>query len=64
MNAERTETVAERELANYREQIRAMTSEEVDLLRVEEGIIVRLKAIGAEMMTEVMRRADTERSRC
>lgn len=60
MNAERTETVAERELANYREQIRTMTSDEVDLLSVEEGIIVRLKAIGAEMMIEAMRRADTD----
>lgn len=31
----------------YREQLRAMKSDEVDLLSVEEGIVTRLKAIGA-----------------
>jgi hypothetical protein len=60
MNAERVETAGERELATYREQIRAMTSDDVDLLRVEEGIVMRLKAIGAEMMVEAMKQADTD----
>ncbi len=60
MNAERVETPGERELATYREQIRAMRSDEVDLLRVEEGIVQRLKAIGAEMMVEAMKQADTD----
>jgi len=60
MNAERVETAGERELATYREQIRAMRSDEVDLLRVEEGIVTRLKAIGAEMMVEAMKQADTD----
>jgi Uncharacterised protein family (UPF0236) len=59
MNAERIETPGERELATYREQIRAMRSDEVDLLRVEEGIVLRLKTIGAEMMVEAMKQADT-----
>lgn len=60
MNAERVETAGERELATYREEIRAMRSDEVDLLRVEEGIVMRLKAIGAEMMVEAMKQADTD----
>jgi len=60
MNVERVETVAERELATYREEIRSMRSDEVDLVSVEEGIVTRLKAIGAEMMMEAMKRADTD----
>src|SRR6266545_1451231 len=60
MNAERVETAGERELAQYREELRAMRSDELDLLSVEEGIVMRLKAIGAEMMVEAMKRADTE----
>ena len=60
MNSERVETIAEQELARYRTQICAMTSDEVDLLSVEEGIVTRLRAIGAEMMKEAMKRADTD----
>lgn len=56
----RIETASERVLATYREQLRAMKSDEVDLLSVEEGIVTRLKAIGAEMMAEAMKRADTD----
>ncbi|MBA3406107.1 MAG: hypothetical protein H0U13_15730 [Gemmatimonadaceae bacterium] len=55
MKAERVETIAEQELARYWAQIRAMTSDEVDLLSVEEGIVMRLRAIGAEMLREVMK---------
>lgn len=62
MNAERVETVAERELARYREELCAMRSEEVDLLSVEEGIVARLNAIGAELVAEAMKRADTNAS--
>lgn len=60
MNAERVETAGERELATYRKEIRAMRSDEVDLLSVEEGIVMRLKTIGAEMMVEAMKQADTD----
>ena len=60
MNTERRTTPGERELAAYREQIRAMGQEEVDLLVVEQGIVERLKVIGAEMMAEAMKRADTD----
>jgi hypothetical protein len=62
MPAERIDTPAERELSMFRDQIRAMRSDEVDLLSVEEGIVMRLKAIGAEMMSEAMKRADTDAS--
>ena len=60
MKDERIETVGERELATYRTEIRAMRSDEVDLLSVEEGIVKHLKAIGAEMMVEAMKRADSD----
>lgn len=60
MKAERIETPGERELATYREQIRALRSDEVDLLTIEESIVLRLKAIGAEMMADAMKRADTD----
>lgn len=62
MRDERVTTIAEQELGRYREQIRAMSSDEVDLLSVEEGLVSRLKAIGAEMMMEAMKRADTDAS--
>lgn len=39
-----------------------MHADEVDLLRVEETIVTRLKVIGAEMMIEAMKAADTEAS--
>jgi hypothetical protein len=60
MNIERVETPAERELASYREEIRAMKGEEVDLLTVEQEILERLKALGTEMIAEAMKRADIE----
>ena len=37
-----------------------MRADEVDLLRIEEGIVARLKVIGAEMMEEAMKTADTD----
>lgn len=60
MNTERVATPGERELTKYREEIRAMQADEVDLLRIEETIVQRLKVIGAEMMVEAMKAADTE----
>ena len=39
-----------------------MQGDEVDLLRIEETIVARLKVIGAEMMVEAMKVADTEAS--
>jgi hypothetical protein len=39
-----------------------MHSDEIDLLRVEQSIVERLKTIGAEMMAEAMKAADTEAS--
>jgi hypothetical protein len=60
MDRERTATDAEKELTAFREEIRAMRSDEVDLLVVEEGIVARLKAIGAEMMADAMKRADID----
>ena len=47
MNTERVPTPGERELDKYREQLRAMTSDDVDLLSVEEGIVTRLKAMSS-----------------
>ncbi len=60
MNTERLPTPGERELAAYREEIRAMHADEVDLLHIEEGIVERLKVIGAEMMAEAIKMADTD----
>lgn len=60
MNTERPETPAERELAAFRRELRAMKSEEVNLLDVERGIRARLKVLGREMMAEAMKRADTD----
>ena len=37
-----------------------MGADEVDLLRIEEGIVERLKVIGAEMVEEAMKAADTD----
>ena len=37
-----------------------MHADEVDLLRIEETIVLRLKVIGAEMMLEAMKAADAE----
>ena len=62
MNTERVATPGERELTRFREEIRALHADEVDLLRVEETIVKRLKVIGAEMMLEAMKVADTEAS--
>lgn len=59
MNTERIETAGERELAAYRNEIRVMAPGKVDLLSVEQGILDRLKVIGAKMMAEAMKRADT-----
>ena len=60
MNTERVATPGERELTRYREEIRALHADEVDLLRIEETIVKRLKVIGAEMMLEAMKASDTE----
>jgi hypothetical protein len=60
MNTERVPTPGERELTRYREEIRALHADEVDLLRIEETIVKRLKVIGAEMMLEAMKASDTE----
>ena len=62
MNTERVPTPGERELTRYREEIRALHADEVDLLRIEETIVKRLKVIGAEMMLEAMKASDTEAS--
>ena len=59
MNTERIETPAERELAAFRADLRAMKAEDVDLERVEREIGDRLKAVGREMIAEAMKRADT-----
>jgi len=59
MNTERIETPAERELAAFRREIRAMKAEDVDLLNVEQQVRERLKALGREMVGEAMARADT-----
>ncbi len=59
MNTERMPTPGERELAAYRDQIRVMRRDDVDLLMIETGIVERLKVIGAEMMAEAMKRADS-----
>ena len=50
----------ENELTRYREEIRTLHPDEVDLLRIEETIVERLKVIGAEMMVEAMKAADAE----
>lgn len=62
MNTEQEQapTVGERELVAYREKLRRMRADEVDLLRIEEGIVERLKVIGVEMMEEAMKLADTD----
>lgn len=60
MNTEHVETPAERELAAYRKQIVEMRVETVDLLAVEQGIMIRLMALGAEMLAEALQRADTD----
>lgn len=60
MNTERVLTPGERALAAYREEIRGMRADKMDLLRVEEGIVARLKVMGAEMMAEAMKKADTD----
>ena len=62
MNTQRVPTPGERELSRYRDEIRAMHADEVDLLRIEETVVERLKVIGAEMMREAMQAADTEAS--
>jgi len=59
MNTERVDTPAERELAGFREEIRALKAEEMDLRRIEGEILERLKAVGREMVAEAMKRADT-----
>jgi hypothetical protein len=59
MNTERIETTGERALTAYRNELRALAPGKVDLLSVEQGILERLKVIGAEMMAEAMKRADT-----
>lgn len=59
MNTERLPTPGERALAAYREEILALRTDGVDLLRIEQGIVDRLKVIGAEMMVEAMKLADT-----
>lgn len=60
MNTERVPTPGERELSRYRDEIRAMHADQVDLLRIEQTIVERLKVIGAEMMVEAMKAADTD----
>jgi hypothetical protein len=60
MMTERIATPAEQELAKYRDEIRQLRSDDIDLLHVEETIVLRLKAIGAEMMAEAMKRADID----
>ena len=56
---ERSETAAERELASFRAELQEMKSAEVDLERVERGILEHLKALGRGMLSEAMKRADT-----
>src|SRR5438094_1555574 len=57
---ERVQAIGERELTAYRDEIRAMRCDDLDLLSVEQGILDRLKVIGAEMMFEALKRADTD----
>ena len=62
MTHERIETVAERELSAFRSDLRRMRSDDVDLERVEREILEHLKAVGREMLSEAMKRADTSSS--
>jgi hypothetical protein len=59
MNTERVGTLGERELSAFREQVRGMRAEDVNLVKVEREIQERLNAIGREMVAEAMVRADT-----
>lgn len=59
MNTEPPETPAERELASFRRAIRGMNVEEIDLLKIEQEVGERVKAVGRELMAEAMARADT-----
>lgn len=58
MHTERVETPAERELTAFRRELRGMKSTEVDLEKVEREILEHLKAVGREMVSEAMKRAD------
>jgi len=59
MTNERVETAAERELAAFRRELRKMKAGDVDLERVEREILEHLKAVGREMLSDAMTRADT-----
>lgn len=59
MKTERAATPGERELAAFREELRTMKAEDVNLLNVEREIQERLNALGREMVAEAMARADT-----
>jgi hypothetical protein len=56
MNTERVPTPGERELTRYRDEIRALHADEVDLLRIEETIVQRLKVIGVRSVRPPGRR--------
>jgi len=60
MNTEHIATPAERALADFRRDLRATKGDTLDLLTTETQILERLKALGAEMMAEAMKRADVE----
>jgi hypothetical protein len=60
MTNENPPTVAERELAAYRAELRKMKAVDVDLAQVEREILERLKSVGREMLSEAMKRADTQ----
>ena len=59
MNTERIETPADRELAAFQAELQTLKAEEIDLEVVEREIVVRLKAVGREMLAVAMKRADT-----
>jgi hypothetical protein len=59
MSQERDETTAEREVAAFRAELRTMKAVDVDLEHVERDILEHLKALGREMLSEAMKRADT-----
>ena len=60
MNTEQIESPASQLIEAYRREIRALKGQRIDLLNIEENVMRLLARLGAEMISEAMKLADSE----